>query len=141
MPSGFPTGPPQNSWYDTEVPHHTVYVNSVFVIEAYRHAGTWAFTDKAKGLTDEPFVCGVPDIIDGVLKDKRCDRIQILFSERCFPGFNVKLKAVSDDCGGFWYSASFGPDDREDKRGWLCPATLNYFDSFPDTIYVSITAL
>ncbi len=116
-------------------------MNSVFVIEAYRHAGTWAFTDKAKDLIDEPFVCGIPQIIDGVIGGPRCDRAYILFSATPFPGYDVALRADCAEHGGFWYTAIAGPKLVFNLRGWLCPATLKYFDGFPDAIYCCVTAL
>ena len=40
----------------------------MLVLEMYRHAGTWVFTDEKRGLVNEPFVLGVPEIFDSVLE-------------------------------------------------------------------------
>ena len=44
-------------------------VNILMVIEPYWHEGNWVFDDKAKGLEKEPFVAGIPDMIDDLVKD------------------------------------------------------------------------
>ena len=38
--------------------------NSLFVIAPYWDSGIWAFDDERVGLVREPFVSGVPDMID-----------------------------------------------------------------------------
>ncbi len=38
--------------------------NEIHVIAPYRHASTWVFDDPAVGLQAEPFVSGIPEMID-----------------------------------------------------------------------------
>jgi hypothetical protein len=38
--------------------------NSIMVIFPYRHQGTWMFDDERVELVQEPFVEGMPEIID-----------------------------------------------------------------------------
>ncbi|MCK5676729.1 MAG: hypothetical protein KAH99_06910, partial [Verrucomicrobia bacterium] len=38
--------------------------NSLLVIAPYRHANTWVFDDSSRGLLQEPFVAGIPELID-----------------------------------------------------------------------------
>ena len=38
--------------------------NSLFVIAPYWDSDTWVFDDERRGLLGEPFVSGVPDMID-----------------------------------------------------------------------------
>jgi hypothetical protein len=40
--------------------------NILMVIELYWYQGTWVFDDESKGLDKEPFVQGVPEIINYV---------------------------------------------------------------------------
>ena len=39
------------------------------VFQPYRHNGTWVFDDVSAGLVQEPFVAGVPEMIDLLVKD------------------------------------------------------------------------
>ena len=41
--------------------------NSIFVIQPYWYADTWVFDDPAVGLSKEPFVSGIPQMIDALL--------------------------------------------------------------------------
>ena len=41
--------------------------NQIQVISPYWHAGTWVFDDPATGLVQEPFVAGVPDMINDLV--------------------------------------------------------------------------
>ncbi|HAH49402.1 MAG TPA: hypothetical protein DCM07_32110, partial [Planctomycetaceae bacterium] len=43
--------------------------NAIMVIAPYRHQGTWVFDDSSAGLVQEPFVAGVPEMIDVIVKD------------------------------------------------------------------------
>jgi hypothetical protein len=38
--------------------------NSIFVVFLYRAEGTWVFDDERAGLVREPFVSGIPELID-----------------------------------------------------------------------------
>ena len=43
--------------------------NSIAVLMPYRHAGTWVFDDPAVGLRREPFVAGIPEMMDQLVED------------------------------------------------------------------------
>ena len=43
--------------------------NSIMVILPYRYGGTWVFDDESVGLVREPFVAGVPEMIDVLVAD------------------------------------------------------------------------
>lgn len=43
--------------------------NALMIIAPYKHAGTWVFDDDRMGLVREPFVAGVPEMIDVLVKD------------------------------------------------------------------------
>jgi hypothetical protein len=43
--------------------------NSMMVVFPYKNNGVWVFDDAAKSLQEEPFVCGVPAMIDVLVAD------------------------------------------------------------------------
>ena len=43
--------------------------NQILVIKPYWHLGTWVFDDPATDLVQEPFVSGVPEMINDLVKD------------------------------------------------------------------------
>ena len=43
--------------------------NAIHVIVPYRHASTWVFDDPRVGLSQEPFVSGIPEMIDTMVAD------------------------------------------------------------------------
>lgn len=112
--------------------------NSMMTIEIYRHAGTWCFTDEARGLLHEPFVLGIPDIIDNIIKDNEKEKHTITFSSQRFPLCYMNMKKVYEEYGGAWYELESALDMTSKKKGWLCPATLKFFSDFPDNIYFDI---
>lgn len=108
----------------------------------YTPAGAWVFDDASRGLLAEPFVCGVPEMIEDVLGvinrgentfPKQAFRLQ--FSASPFPGFHRKLDRLREEHGGNWYV-----DTMSGKEGWLCPAFFKYFDTAPDSIYIRVLA-
>ena len=107
-------------------------------IEVYKHCGTWAFTDEARELVHEPFISGIPEIINLICKAKSTDDREthtIHFSATKFPGYQDVLGKIKNEMGGAWYKWN-----DTDKEGWLCPATLNYFPDFPENIYLHLDA-
>ena len=111
--------------------------NSIMVIAPYRHAGTWVFDDAAVGLRKEPFVAGIPKMIDEMVKDiPNADKgFRLLFSAQPFPGHTHKLIWRRGDEIGNWYYC-----EQYDKEGWLCPGLLKYYRKAPKEIYVSAEA-
>jgi len=112
--------------------------NSIMVINPYWHSGTWVFDDPATGLVREPFVSGVPEMIDAVVKDIPDARkgFRLLFSAAPFPGYQKAFTRVCEEFGGNWYAC-------EDPKmeGWLCPALFKYFDNAPETLYARAEAI
>jgi hypothetical protein len=110
-------------------------MGKVQVIYPYfqREYGTWVFDDANKGLTQEPFVAGVPELIDDLVIDiPGSDAgFQLFFSDEPFEGAQRKLSWRREEDGGNWYLADDPPFE-----GWLCPALFRYFDKAPATIYV-----
>src|SRR6478672_6304768 len=91
--------------------------NSIFVIAPYWSVGTWVFDDPAVGLVREPFVSGVPEIINELVKGipNAREGFRLTFSASPFPGFQEYYKKSRVDAGGTWYAAASGDE------GWLCP--------------------
>ena len=63
--------------------------NAITVIAPYWWRGTWVFDDPEVDLVREPFVAGVPAIIDHLVADIPNARggVRLLFSSTPFPGY------------------------------------------------------
>lgn len=107
--------------------------NQIMVIAPYWHHGTWVFDDPAVDLRQEPFVSGVPEMIDDLVADipNARDGFRLLFSAGPFPGFHRKLTWVRKEMEGNWYF-----DAETNSEGWLCPAMFKYFDEAPSELFV-----
>ncbi|MCD4699567.1 MAG: hypothetical protein K8R91_03230 [Phycisphaerae bacterium] len=108
--------------------------NTIFIISPYRYAKTWVFDDPGAGLVREPFVAGIPQMIDKLVEDiPDADKgFRLLFSSKPFPGHTAKLTWRREQNGGgnWYYSEEF------DLEGWLCPALFKYFQKAPKEIYI-----
>lgn len=105
--------------------------NSLIVIMPYKFKGLWVFDDDRVNLLQEPFVFGVPEMIDEITQNiPNSDKgFRLLFSEKPFPHYQYCLKWLREEYEGNWYEFN-------DKEGWLCPALLKYFDKAPKNIYI-----
>lgn len=107
-------------------------MNALGQILAYRTAGGWSFDDASVYLVAEPFVAGIPAMIDALAEQVGAtDRIVLTFAPTDFPGSMLRLDRTTEEFGGNWYRWA----DRE-MVGWLCPALLHYFATAPDVIYI-----
>ena len=113
-------------------------MNQIMVINPFRYSGTWVFDDDAVGLDKEPFVCGIPEMIDFLTRDipNAEDGFRMLFSAQPFPGYQEKLTWVREEMGGNIYRS-----ETLKAEGWLCPALFKYFDKSPPEIYAKAEAL
>ena len=107
--------------------------NQIMVISPYWYLGTWVFDDPAVDLVKEPFVSGVPEMIDDLVADipDARDGFRLLFSADPFPGYQRKLTWVRQEFNGHWYH-----NDSINLEGWLCPAMFNYFAEAPAELFV-----
>ncbi|MFQ5804032.1 MAG: DUF6717 family protein [Candidatus Methylomirabilales bacterium] len=107
--------------------------NWMMVIFPYWADGTWVFDDPAVGLVKEPFVEGVPEMINDLVKDIPDARngFRLLFSASPFPGYQRELTWLREEYGGNWYRLEERP-----MEGWLCPALYRYFEKAPEKLYV-----
>lgn len=116
-------------------------MNSIVTIIIHKKGSCWVFDDPAVGLTQEPFVCGMNEILeywmkeDGVLERALADGIQVIASNREFPDARHEMRWSREECGGTWYHTS----DRTPRglNGWLCPALNKYFDPSPERLHVA----
>jgi len=84
--------------------------NAMLCIEIYKFNGTWCFTDKDRELLHEPFVLGIPEIINKALEDQNIyednKNYRILFAAREFPACHGVLMRQNEEMGGAWYSCN-----------------------------------
>lgn len=106
--------------------------NALMVIFPYHYEDTWVFDDPDVDLVKEPFVFGIPEMIDDLVKDiPNAEKgFKLIFSKTPFPGFQRKLTWIREEYEGNWYTIN-----KEDE-GWLCPALFKYFNEAPKEIYV-----
>lgn len=111
----------------------SVPANALIVIAPYRHAGTWVFDDPKAGLVREPFVAGVPEMIDLLVRDipGATNGFRLLFSAQPFPGYQKKLTWLRGDMGGNYYKM-----EEPAMEGWICPAMFRYYKVAPKELYV-----
>ena len=113
--------------------------NSIFVIAPYWYEGTWVFDDERVGLVKEPFVSGVPDMINHLVRDitDAQSGFRMIFSKNKYPGFTESLSWRSSEYDGNWYQM----DEDPHLSGWLCPALSYYFPEAPEKLFVSAAPL
>ncbi len=106
--------------------------NAILIIKPYWHNETWVFDDKRVNLYQEPFVAGIPEMINYITRDmpNAKNGFRLLFSANPFPGYQMKLIWLRKENGGNWYYL-------EDLKmeGWLCPALSKYYKKAPKEIY------
>jgi hypothetical protein len=111
--------------------------NQLMVIAPYwdESVRTWVFDDPATGLVREPFIEGIPEMIDLLLEEQMIaggrKGFRLTFSALPFPGYHRKLTWVREEYGGHWYAI-----DEPRMEGWLCPAMFRYFETAPPELYV-----
>ena len=117
--------------------------NAMLILLPYRYGETWVFDDDAVGLKKEPFVLGIPEMIDVMVNKipNANDGFRLIFSTAPFPLYGAELKWIRAEYGGNWYklvkmrSEEGLIDPPEPMEGWLCPNLYKYFVQAPDAIY------
>ena len=79
--------------------------NVLNVIQPYWYAGTWVFDDASKELDKEPFVQGIPEMLDELVKEIPNARagFVLIFSSQPFAGCQAELRRVREENGGCWH--------------------------------------
>jgi hypothetical protein len=108
------------------------------VIFPYKHNQTWVFDDERMGLVQEPFVSGVPEMIEVLIRgiDNVDEGFKLLFSASPFPGYQAELTWLKEEYNGNWYAWN-----QNNMEGWLCPALFKYFNQPPEKIYCQAESL
>ncbi len=111
--------------------------NAMMSLNLYKTGDTWMFDDETFGITAEPFVLGMSEIISSYLT-KGKDRCTAIFSLNEFPECDT-LDLEYEEAGGGWYNVSKSNfPTTKGMRGWLCPVTRVYLDTIPKNIYYKI---
>lgn len=117
--------------------------NSIFTIFPYnpnpkQMTGVWVFDDKARNIKAEPFVNGIPEMIDHFTKDipNAVKGFMLHFSANPIPGAQAHLIRDEIVGQGTWYHLARYPK----VRGWLCPVLYEYFAKPPKHIYCQFKA-
>ncbi len=78
--------------------------NSIQVIFPYRDNVVWMFDDKSKDLCREPFVCGIPEMMDLLVADIRDAEkgFALYFSAHEFPAYQLKVELIAPEAAGNW---------------------------------------
>jgi hypothetical protein len=102
--------------------------NTIYVIAPYYHASTWVFDDPTVGLKAEPFVSGIPEMIDSLVSGIPNVRqgFRLLFSSEPFPQYQAELTWLRGEYGGHWYRW-----EARTMEGWLCPALFQVLPRSP----------
>lgn len=112
--------------------------NAIMVIAPYQYNGTWVFDDARFGLVREPFVAGVPEMIDVLVEDipNAGQGFRLTFSAQPFPEYDKKLTWLRGDMQGNYYQLDDPP-----MQGWICPAMFKYYEKAPPELYVKADPL
>ena len=118
--------------------------NSIYTMRVYRHESAWVFDNPSVGLIKEPFVAGADEIFDEIAHLRAVDpsraRIDILFSDGQFPGWQILAEHLGPSMGGDDYNIiSSEYETLDDHDFWLCPALLKYFYEAPSKIFMKVT--
>jgi hypothetical protein len=110
--------------------------NSIFIIRPYKYHETWVFDDSSVGLEREPFVMGIPEMIDTILMNKGLseNKFSVLFSSTGLPNCDLILERKEPEAGGTWYYSPM-----LDQKGWLCPALFLYYRKAPEKLFITFT--
>ncbi len=111
--------------------------NAIYSIKPYKYEGFWVFDDERVDLVREPFVMGIPEIIETLLLKKGLSEynFSVLFSSSGFPEPDIILQKETAEAGGNWYNSK-----ELNLRGWLCPALYLYYKQAPKNLYIKFIA-
>jgi len=128
-----------------ERPGATSPANALFTIRPYLKSGVWQFDDPRVGLVEEPFIAGIPEMLEELCamegyKPKQFTRkkpAKVTFSIHPFPKYQAELTLSRKESGGAWYI--WNPEHLDQPlEGWLCPALLLYYPKPPKRMYVKL---
>ncbi|HYQ91769.1 MAG TPA: hypothetical protein VES89_06765, partial [Candidatus Competibacteraceae bacterium] len=93
-------------------------MDSVFVIIPYRANGIWRFDDPDRAIVKEPFVAGVPAMLEQLTAPlpHAAQGFRWFFSAQPFAGYIHTLTRQRTESQGTWYDS-----EQFHTEGWLCP--------------------
>ncbi|MEY5049175.1 MAG: hypothetical protein RLZZ175_2534 [Bacteroidota bacterium] len=111
----------------------------VYLIKPYRQLNTWMFDDESRNIEQEPFVVGIPEMIDTVLalKSIKAKQFSMQFSENEIINSDLVLEIDYEVSDGAWYKIHNNPE----VKGWLCPVIHKYFNTVPEKIFIQINLI
>lgn len=70
--------------------------NALMVIFPYKYEDTWVFDDADVDLIKEPFVFGIPEMIETLVADIESagEGFKLIFSQNAFPGYQLNLHGL-----------------------------------------------
>ena len=110
--------------------------NAIYSIRPYRYQNESVFDDERVDLVREPFVMGIPQIIDRAvqhLPDPQ-NGFSVLFNDTGLSGADIILIKQDEEAGGNWYAC-----EQTGLRGWLCPARYRYYPIAPERLFIKIS--
>lgn len=112
--------------------------NALLMLQPYKEGKTWVFDDPQVGLKREPFIAGIPEMLDRLTQGiPDADKgFRLLFSTEPFPGQQIELTWLRTETVGNWYRC-----EQYQTEGWLCPALNKYFASPPKKLYAKAEPL
>ena len=111
--------------------------NSIMHITPYRDGRVWSFDDPTRALKREPFVAGIPEIINMFIPREQ-DTCDITFAGMQFPGAQGCLTMVSGGSEETGTVYELSAEGFPPMQGWLCPALFKYFDEAPEELWFKI---
>ena len=87
------------------------------------------FDDDSKGLVREPFVCGIPQMMDLLVADVPDAEkgFALYFSAQPFPACQLRVDLIGPEAGGNWYNLTFnGNVMKKDVSFYEAYAKVNY---------------
>jgi hypothetical protein len=117
---------------ETDSRIHGENMNAIQALHIRKQGKLWVFDDQEKKIKNEPFVSGIPDMIN-VFTGEALEA-DLIFSKQEFPE-SSQVELVKLEHGGAWYSGSLLG---QDYRGWICPVLYKYFEPVPEKLYFKV---
>lgn len=109
--------------------------NAINILNPYKVGDTWFYDDSDLKVYKEPFVMGSSEVITSLV-GKDCTSFEMLISKDPMPNCTIKivrrLDLETDGIKG-WYQL-----ESTDMVHWLCGHLLDYFNDYPDCIYIHL---
>lgn len=107
--------------------------NVINILFPYRlEDNLWVYDDEDLGVYREAFVMGSSEVINHLV-GMECRKFTMAISHSIIPQYDAHLIKIEGDGSQGWY--------RHEESGmehWLCGCVLDYFEDYPENIYVKI---